>query len=136
MSSVSQSSKQSLPQEHDDMGTVAIMSRITTSWAKRVQARKEIDREMAISKIAEAIKTGPGTLGNIVRQRVKTACADLRDRWRRAAMDDIAREIERLKHEYTLVEKLGENPDPSDAAALEATLEEARSILARMRGKA
>lgn len=68
------------------MSSVAIMSRLTKSWAKRESARADIDHETALSIIANKIKTGPGKLGNIVRQRVKTACADLRDRWKRAAM--------------------------------------------------
>lgn len=133
MSSVSQTSKQRLSEEDDDMSSVAIMSRLTKSWAKREQARAEIDHETALSVIANKIRTGPGKLGNIVRQRVKTACADLRDRWKRAAMEDIAREIERLQHEQRLLEQLDGNPSPDDAAALETTLEAARSILARMR---
>lgn len=133
MSSVSQTSKQILSEEHDDMSSVAIMSRLTKSWAKREQARAEIDHEKALSVIANKIRTGPGKLGNIVRQRVKTACADLRDRWKRAAMEDIAREIERLRHEQQLLEQLDDNPCPSDAAAVEAALEAARAGLARMR---
>lgn len=134
MSSVSQTSKQRLSEEHDDMSSVAIMSRLTKSWAKRESARSDIDHETAINVIANKIKTGPGKLGNIVRQRVKSACADLRDRWKRAALADIAQEIERLKHEQSLVERLDENPDPDYAVALETTLQEARSILARMKG--
>lgn len=135
MSSVSQRSKQILSEEHDDMSTVAIMSRLTKSWAKREISRSDVDQETALSIIANKIKTGPGKLGNIVRQRVKTACADLRDRWKRAAIADIAQEIERLRHEQRLLEQLDENPSPDDAAALEATLEAARSLLDRMRGR-
>lgn len=134
MVTISQTSKQRLSEEHDDMSSVAIMSRLTKSWAKRESARAEIDHETAISVIANKIKTGPGKLGNIVRQRVKTACADLRDRWKRAALADIAQEIERLKHEQLLVEQLDENPSPDDASALEAKIEECRALLARMRG--
>ncbi len=134
MSTVSQTSKQRLSEEHDDMSSVAIMSRLTKSWAKRESARADIDHETALSVIANKIKTGPGKLGNIVRQRVKTACADLRDRWKRAAMADIALEIERLRHEQQLLELLDENPSVDDAAALEDAIQAARSILARMKG--
>lgn len=134
MSSVSQTSKQRLSTEDDDMSSVAIMSRLTKSWAKREQGRAEIDHDTAISVIANKIKTGPGKLGNIVRQRVKSACADLRDRWKRAALADIAQEIERLKHEQSLVERLDENPSPDDAATVEAAIETARAALARMKG--
>lgn len=134
MSSVSQTSKQRLSTEDDDMSSVAIMSMLTKTWAKREQNRSDIDQEQAISVIANKIKTGPGKLGNIVRQRVKSACADLRDRWKRAALADIAQEIERLKHEQSLVERLDENPDPDDAAAVEAAIETARAALARMKG--
>jgi len=136
MSSISQTSKQRLSEEHDDMSSVAIMSKLTKSWAKRESARSGIDHETALSIIANKIKTGPGKLGNIVRQRVKTACADLRDRWKRAAMADIAQEIERLQHEQWLLQQLDDNPTSDDAAALEAALEAARACLARMRGQA
>jgi hypothetical protein len=56
--------------------------------------------------------------------------------WVEGDLAYIAQEIERLKHEQSLVERLDENPSPDDAATLDAAIETARAALARMRGAA
>lgn len=132
MSTVSQHSSQNLPTEFSDMSAVQAFSR---ALVRREQARSGGCSETAIARVASRIKTGPGTLGNIIRNRVKSVCFNLGQRIIAAAISDIENERKQLEHEREILMSVVAPASPADLAEVEAALEAARQGLARMRAR-
>jgi hypothetical protein len=80
-------------------------------------------------KIARDLRIGPGTLENLIRERVKTVCADLAAKVQAYWIDTIEAEIARLEKERALA--LQDNIDVSadDIAQAETLLAEARRLV-------
>lgn len=133
MSTVSQHSSQNLPTEYSDMSAVQAFSR---ALVRRGQARSGGCSETAIARVASRIRTGPGTLANIIRNRVKSVCFNLGQRIIAAAISDIENEKKALEHEHQALVALGHHADPSALATVEQGLAIVRAGLARMRGQA
>lgn len=134
MSTISQKSRQICqPTEFSDMGSIAAMAHFSRGLIRRDQARNGGCAETAMQRVARRIQAAPGTFANILRMRVKSVSAELRDRIVQAAFHDIQQEIERLGHEKRLLESMGIGPSRDDLDAVEAALEAAREGLARMR---
>ena len=133
MSTVSQHSSQNLPTEYSDMSAVQAFSR---ALVRREQARSGGCSETAIARVASRIRTGPGTLANIIRNRVKSVCFNLGQRIIAAAISDIENEKKALEHEHQALVALGHHADPSALATVEQGLAIVRAGLARMRGQA
>lgn len=132
MSTVRQTSRQNLSVEYHDMNAIAAFSR---TLIKREQLRSGGCAETALQRVARRIKTGPGTLGNIVRNRVKSVCFSLGNRIIAAAIADIENERKKLEHERECLLALGGNPDPAALAEVEAGFQIVDRALERMRGR-
>lgn len=130
MSTVRQTSSQNLPVEYHDMNAIAAFSR---NLIKREQLRSGGCAETAMQRVARRIKTGPGTLGNIVRNRVKSVCFSLGNRIIAAAISDIENERKKLENEHVCLLAMGASPDATALAEIEAGFEIVDRALARMR---
>lgn len=134
-STVRRDSRPFTPTEYSDMGSVAAISAFSRSLIKREQMRSGGDAETAIRRVANRIKVGPGTIANLVRNRVKTICFDMARRIVNAAINDIENEKRQLEHEHEALMALGPYSDPSALASVEQGLAIVRDGLARMRGQ-
>lgn len=132
MSTISPKTSQILSHEYSDMNAIAAFSR---QLIKREQARSGDCAENAIQRVARRLRTGPGTLANIVRNRVKSVCFLLGQRIVAAAIADIENERKKLEHERECLLALGANADPSALEEIEAGFAIVSSALARMRGQ-
>ncbi len=130
MVTISQTSRHSLPVEYQDMNAIAAFSR---SLIKREQIRTGDCAETAMQRVARRIKTEPGTLGNIVRNRVKSVCFSLGNRIIAAAIADIENERKKLEHEHECLLALGASPDPTALEEINQGFEIVDRALARMR---
>jgi hypothetical protein len=136
MSSVSPDSRPSMPTEYSDMGSVASIAAFSRSLIKREQLRSGGDLEAAIRRVANRIKVGPGTISNLVRNRVKSICFEIARRIVAAAVSDIEQERRQLEHEHQALMALGAHTDPVALAEVEEGLAIVRQGLERMRGRA
>jgi hypothetical protein len=116
--------------EYQDMNAIAAFSR---SLVRREQYRAGGCSETAIARVARRLRTGPGTLSNIIRKRVKSVCFMLGQRIVAAALSDIDQERKRLEAEHAALMDLGAHADPDLLAAVEASLAAAREGLEKMR---
>lgn len=135
-STVRRDSRLSMPTEYSDMGSVASIAAFSRSLIKREQMRSGGDAETAIRRVANRIKVGPGTIANLVRNRVKTICFDMARRIVNAAITDIENEKRHLENEHQALVALVHHADPSALASVEQGLAIVREGLARMRGQA
>ena len=86
--------------------------------------------------MARQLGIGLGTLENIIRLRVKTIRADLRDKIHTLWIKTIEAELARLEHEREMALKTYASADPSQMAEMEIVLEKARALLRQLaRGK-
>ena len=130
MSTISQTSNQTLPTEYSDMSAVQAFGR---ALVRREQFRSGDCVDTAIASVAARIKTGPGTLANIIRNRVKSVCFTLGQRIIAAAISDIENERKQLEHEREILMSVVAPSSSDDLCEVEAALEAAREGLARMR---
>jgi hypothetical protein len=135
-STVRPDSGHSMPTEYSDMGSVASIAAFSRSLVRREQFRSGGDVEKAIQRVAGRLKVGPGTIANLVKNRVKSVCFLIGNRIIAAAIADIENEKRQLEHEHQALVALGRHADPSALAAVEQGLAIARDGLARMRGAA
>lgn len=135
-STVRRDSGHSMPTEYSDMGSVASIAAFSRTLIRREQWRSGGDAETAIRRVASRLKVGPGTISNLVRNRVKSICFEIARRIVAAAISDIEQERKQLEHEHQALMALGPHADPSALAAVEQALAVAREGLARMRGEA
>ncbi len=132
MSTVSRHSDQNLPTEFSDMSAVQAFGR---ALVRREQFRAGGCIDTAISRVASRLKTGPGTLANIIRNRVKSVCFTLGQRIIAAAISDIENERKQLEHERELLMAVATPTNADDLAEVEAHLAAADACLARMKGR-
>lgn len=116
------------------MGAVASIAAFGRTLVKREQYRSGGCAELALQRVAGRVRIGPGTLGNIIRRRVKTVCVALAQRIIAAAIADIEAEKRQLEHERDGLLALGCDADPAALAHAEEGLAIVRQGLARMRG--
>lgn len=95
--------------------------------------RKERTRVSSLSiarqRLAERLKIGVGTLENLVRERVKTVDAAIRDRLQALLVRELEAEIARLTHELEMARQGGFHPASQHISAIETHLEQARTLL-------
>ena len=135
-STVRRTSRPIVTTEYTDMGSVASIAAFSRSLVKREQIRSGVDAKKAIQRVADRLKTGPGTIGNLVRDRVKSICFTIARRIVSAAISDIEQERRQLEHEHEALMALGSHADPAALAEVEEGLSIVRQGLARMRGQA
>jgi hypothetical protein len=134
-STVRRTSRLSMPQEFNEMGSVASIAAFSRSLVKREQLRSGVDAKKALQRVADRLKIGPGTIANLVRDRVKSICFTVARRIVAAAISDIEQERRQLEHEHEALMALGAHADPSALAEVEEGLAIVRQGLARMRGR-
>lgn len=135
-STVRPDSGHSMPPEYGDMGSVASIAAFSRSLVRREQFRSGGDVEKAIQRVAGRLKIGPGTIANLVKNRVKSVCFQIASRIIAAAISDIENERKQLEHERELLMGMGPHACADDLRTVEDALETARSTIARMRGQA
>lgn len=133
MSSVSKHSDQSVTStEYSEMMAVQAFGR---ALVKREQFRSGGCIETAIASVAARIKTAPGALSNIVKNRVKDVRFKIAQRIISAGLTDIENERKQLDHEHEIMLAMAVPEDANDLVALEALLQEAHAVAARIRGR-
>lgn len=130
------STRQSQNQHREDRGmsSAVIIERAAREIVKREAVRSGVPEATAIQRVATALRVAPGSLGNIVKRRVKRISADMRDRVVRAYIADLTREIQRLEHERQLLLAMGEDPRSDDMDKVARALAIATSAIERMKG--
>jgi hypothetical protein len=116
------------------MSTVEAVSRVSRGLISREQTRGGGSFDDAVSRVARRIRTGPGSLANIVRQRVKSVSSDIRDRIVLEALAALQRDIARLEHEKQLLLQMGAGSDHRDLCALESALATVQATLDQIGG--
>jgi hypothetical protein len=134
-STVRRTSRLSMPTEYNDMGSVASIAAFSRSLVKREQQRSGVDAQSAIRRVAERLRIGHGTIGNLVRDRVKSICFTIARRIVSAAISDIEQERRQLEHEHQALMALGAHADPAALAEVEEGLAIVARGLKRMRGQ-
>jgi hypothetical protein len=134
-STVRRGSRHSMPTEISEMGSVASIAAFSRSLVKREQLRSGVDAKTALQRVADRLRIGPGTIGNLVRDRVKSICFTVARRIVAAAISDIEQERRQLEHEHEALMALGAHADPAALAEVEEGLAIVRQGLARMRGR-
>ncbi len=119
--------------ESSDMSAVAALTSFSRSLVRRDQMRAGGSAESAIKRVADRIKISRGTFANIVRQKVKSVCISVGSRIIAASISDIENERKQLEHERELILSVAAPTNADDVAEVEAHLEAARAVLARMR---
>ena len=135
-STVRRDSGHSMPTGYSDMGSVASIAAFSRSLVRREQFRSGGDAEKAIHRVAARIKVGPGTIANLIRNRVKSVCFHIGSRIIAAAISDIENERRQLEHERELLLAMDTHASADDLRTVDDALETARACLARMRGQA
>lgn len=113
--------------------SLADLSRLTGGMVHREQDRSGTDREAATCAVARRARLSVGTVGNVIRRRVKDVAASVRDRLVSAAIADITNEITRLEHDRQMLVQMGACPRSDDMDALDGALATARAAIERMR---
>ena len=134
-STVRRTSRPSMPTEYTDMGSVASIAAFSRNLIRREQQRSGVDAKKAIRRVADRIKVGPGTIANLLRDRVKSICFTVARRIVAAAISDIEQERRQLEHEHEAIMALGAHADPAALAEVEEGLAIVRQGLERMRGR-
>ena len=114
------------------MTSVSALSQVANGMVRREKNRTG-SADAAKATVARRLRVGVGSLTNIIKRRVKTISADVRDRLVSAAIQDLTNEITRLDHERQLLLQMGTSPMADDMRALESALETARQAIERMK---
>lgn len=101
----------------------------------REVSRHGVNREIARNRLASRLGWPPGTLYNLLRDRLKKLDGDLREQLTAYAIKDLKHEIEGLTRELENAERLGRSQDPSLVCKAAAVLAEAQSLHARLAGE-
>lgn len=115
------------------MSGVASVASFARTLIKREQFRGGGDMETAIQRVARRFRLPANTIGNLVRNRVKSVCFTIGQAIIAAAINDIENEKRQLEHEHQAIVAMGQNADPSALAKVEEGLSIAREGLAEMR---
>ena len=84
---------------------------------------------LARRSIASRLKVGVGTFENILRERVKSVDAALRDKLQALLIHELENEIDRLTHELEIARQTGLRLDSHAFTEVETHLAAARAIL-------
>jgi hypothetical protein len=126
---VSQKSQQSVKER--PVNSVAALSKVSERLIKREQAYSGADFEDAIKHVATRIRAAPGSLYNVVKQRVKSVSFELRDKIVAEALNTLQRDAQVIEHERQLVLQIS-GPCACEMDRLDGALarvQEAMSIL-------
>lgn len=95
--------------------------------------RKERGRGLSIraarQRLAEKLQVGYGTFENLVRGRVKTIDASIRDRLEALLIRELENEIRRLTHELEIARQSGARLDSEQVCEIEAHLAKAKALM-------
>ncbi len=114
------------------MSSVTALSEVAGGMVRREKHRIGSADE-ARATVARRVRVGVGSLTNIIKRRVKTVSAEVRDRLVSAAIADLTNEIARLEHERQLLLQVGAGALHDDMRALESALATARQAIGRMK---
>ena len=127
---ISQDSRQNLsPPECREMSTVENFALVGKGAVEREQVRSGVPFDIALARVARRIQIGPGTLSNIIRQRVKSVSFDLGGKLLRYAYSDLQRQIEHLEHEKNLLLGMGAGADDRTLGRVVRAIETVRQTL-------
>ena len=119
-------------QQDNRMSSVPELAAVAGSMVRREKYRVGC-ADTARASVARRVRLGVGSLTNIIKRRVKSVSAEVRDRLVAAAIADLTLEISRLEHERQLLLQMGASPAHDDMRALEGALAAAREAIERMR---
>jgi len=131
--SVCVASRHLVTSESKPMSGVASVASFARTLIKREQFREGGDMQAAIQRVARRFRLPANTIGNLVRNRVKSVCFTIGQAIITAAINDIENEKRQLEHEHQAIVAMGQNADPSALAKVEEGLSIAREGLAEMR---
>lgn len=120
------------PKQETEMSSVPALAQVARGMIQREKNRLGCP-QAARDTVARRIKIGAGSLSNLIRERIKTVSADLRDRLVSAAIADLTNELTKLEHERQLLLQMGTSPDHDDMRSLESALAAARQAIERMK---
>lgn len=86
--------------------------------------------ERARRSLAARLRIGVGTFENLVRERVKTVDARIRDRLQALLVHELEQEIQRLTHELEMARQSGAHPACQHVGEIEAHLQKIHSLMA------
>ena len=86
-------------------------------------------RQGAQRSLANKLRIGHGTLENLIRGRVKSVDAAIRDRLQAQLIRELELEKMRLEHELAIARQGGATPDSNEILEVEALLSRARAVL-------
>ena len=118
--------------QETEMSSVPALAQVARGMIQREKNRLGCP-QAARDTVARRIKIGAGSLSNLIRERIKTVSADLRDRLVSAAIADLTNELTKLEHERQLLLQMGTSPDHDDMRSLESALATARQAIGRMK---
>ncbi len=101
----------------------------------REASRYGLNRDVARNRVASRLGWPPGTLYNLLRDRLKKLDGELRQQLTAYAIKDLKHEIEGLSRELENAERLGAAQDPSLVCKAAALLADARDLHARLSGE-
>lgn len=118
----------------------AVMGLASARDLARNATRREMDRRggtlsEARGRIAQAMGVMPGTLYNLVYDRLKRLDDDLRSRLSAYAIEDLEHEIRARRHELEMARALGGPADPDAVTRIQAIIDEAIALLDETRGR-
>ncbi len=95
----------------------------------RKERERGSDADAARLWLAEKLKTGTGTVRNLIRGRVKRVDETIRDRLRALLMREIEAEIARLQHELEIHRQGGHHLASDEISEIESHLAAAKAIM-------
>jgi hypothetical protein len=102
---------------------------------EQVRCSSGSTRAVARAGMARELGIGPGTLENLIRDRVKTVSADNAANIIALWVKTIEAKIAQLEHQRRLAHEVGMDLDASHVGRLDAHLDAARALLAEAPGK-
>lgn len=111
------------------MSSVEAFSTIARRAVEREQARHALSFDVALRRYARRLRAGPGTLANVIRERVKSVSFDLGNRILSDAMSDLSNQIQELEREREHLMEMGASPDDRTLGRVVRAIEAVRKTL-------